>query len=112
MAATPPGEAPPSLPSFLLCRCPCCEREVLTARRLGADDALQVVCLHCEQQLDAEAPDARWVGPEGLAEAGYELDADFPGVEAEEPDGERGCRGGACGVRQPGDSFDNEPHPQ
>ena len=49
-------------------------------------------CVHCQTVADS----IEWVEPWSLVQQGYRLD----GVT--DPNAKRGCRGGACGVRQPG----------
>lgn len=78
---------------FLVAPCTRCERDVLTARDLGADGELVSVCIHCDGQVDASALQARDF--EALDQLGY----DIPGAPS--PHGERGCRDGKCGVQQP-----------
>lgn len=91
---TPPAHA------FLCAPCPDCRREVLATRTLDEQEALGWRCLHCEAALDPHHPQARWLPLEALEEVGcFLMDA-----EPEERHGhgeEGGCRGGACGVRQP-----------
>jgi hypothetical protein len=79
--------------SFLVAPCGACDRTVLTARDLDADHRVVVVCVHCAERLDPD--EGRYVAADDLDAMGYILE------NTGEPHGERGCRDGACGVRQP-----------
>ncbi|MFU8804313.1 MAG: hypothetical protein ACNA8W_10925 [Bradymonadaceae bacterium] len=83
--------------SFLVAPCPHCAKDVLTARDLDDHGELIPICMHCEASLEQETSSARWVTPAELVALGYFVDGYVP----EEEDGEKGCRGGSCGVRQP-----------
>ena len=84
--------------SFLVIFCPHCHRDVLTARDLSDVGVIVHVCVHCSCALPAEDRTARWVPAEVLPKLGYFVD----GLKEEGcHDEEGGCRGGACGVRQP-----------
>lgn len=68
----------------------------MTARDLSETGELIEVCMHCETPLLIEEHSSRWVGPAQVVALGYFLDGYVP----EDEEGEGGCRGGACGVRQ------------
>lgn len=76
---------------FDVAPCPVCAREVLLTFDL-IDDELVRRCLHCGTVMSAAA---REVPSSELAGLGYVLEGN------ETSHGERGCRGGQCGVRQP-----------
>ena len=79
--------------AFLIGPCGGCGRVVLTARDL-LDEELVDRCIHCEELLSGE--DLEWAEPARVVELGYFID----GYRPESSDGERGCRGGSCGVQQ------------
>ena len=86
------------LPSFLVAPCSSCGVERLGARALGEDKGqgapLIWVCAHCDEAL----PQGRWVTARELdALDNYHLGSLLPA-----PKHGSGCRGGQCGVRQPG----------
>ena len=84
----------PAAPGFLVAPCPTCERRVLSGRDLDHDGELILVCIHCGGRLDpaeATAGDAA-----ELDELGYDV-----GETPQSVHGERGCRDGQCGIRQP-----------
>lgn len=88
----------PAEATFLVVFCSECDREVLTARDLDADDHIVDVCLHCETTVDRADDSARWVDAHALTEHGYFVD----GLEtAQDRHGGSGCRDGSCGVQQP-----------
>ena len=80
--------------AFLLAPCTPCGRDALCARDLDEAGALILVCVHCGEAVDAAA--AYSVNTEDLGDLGYDLAS-----EHDHPHGERGCRDGQCGVRQP-----------
>ena len=84
-------------PTFFIADCPRCARQVLLAHDLQ-DDALITQCVHCGQRID----DATEVDAARLDSLGYTVEG------MAKPKGERGCRGGQCGVRQiePDDQID------
>ena len=83
-----------TMDGFLVARCDTCDRTVLTARDLDSDGALVLACVHCDTALD-DIP--RPVDVDELDAMGYVVEGRL------EPHGERGCRDGGCGVRQPDD---------
>ena len=85
----------PLAPSFLVCACPTCQRETVAHRVLSGDD-LAWACEACDTPVDE--PSGRWVSAGELDGIGYFVD----GHEEQEPHGGGGCRGGRCGVSQPG----------
>ncbi len=78
--------------AFLLAACPTCDEEVLLAYALVADE-LVTCCLHCDRVIDSGS--AREASVEEVVAAGYPVEG------APKPAGDRGCRDGKCGVRQP-----------
>ena len=81
--------------AFLVASCPRCERDPVLLVWALLGDELVTRCLHCDTPVDQEL--ARPADPDELADLGY----DVGGAPANEH-GERGCRDGQCGVRQPG----------
>ena len=78
--------------------CAACEREVLIAWTLDADDALVPACVHCDAPLTAlEEQPPRLTDRDALDALGYVLPP-----EESPRHGQSGCRGGRCGVQQPG----------
>ena len=85
------------IPAFYVAPCTCDpERPTqLAARALGPGDELVWVCASC----DAPVEGGRWASPDELVELGYFIDGHEPEARHGEPGG---CRGGRCGVAQPG----------
>lgn len=79
--------------AFLTGPCSKCEREVLTVRDLQEGELVDC-CIHCEMLLSRE--NLRWADPSEVAALGYFID----GYREKSSEGERGCRGGSCGVQQ------------
>ncbi len=50
-------------------------------------------CADCGCSVTSDA--IEWIGLDAAHELGYKIDGYHP------PTGERGCRGGSCGVQQP-----------
>lgn len=69
--------------------CPSCDQEVL-AWATQADMDVIHACLACDTPL----PELTWRDPSAVLEMGYPVEG------ARDPNAKRGCRGGACGVRQ------------
>ncbi len=88
------------IPAFFTAPCPCQGERTwtLAARALGPQDSLVWVCSACDAP-DDEAQ-GRWASPEELVALGYFIDGYEPPARHGEPGG---CRGGRCGVAQPGD---------
>lgn len=78
---------------FLIVRCAPCGRDVLACHDLDDDGNLEARCIHCDALVATEQ--ARQVSVEELREWGYLVEGQ------QDPHGERGCRDGGCGVRQP-----------
>jgi hypothetical protein len=71
--------------------CSTCDRTAIVEWTLDADGELASLCIHCSSALTVE----RYVSLTEAVELGYVA----PGHEP--PSGDRGCRDGQCGVRQP-----------
>lgn len=82
-----PDETTPSLPAA---HCEHCEKEVVVEWELE-DDELVSLCIHCSKVVDV----THHIDLTHALALGYVA----PGFESKH--GERGCRDGACGVRQP-----------
>jgi hypothetical protein len=81
------------LSSFSLGPCSTCQEECLTLSIPTAPGQMQeFVCVHCNSSVST----VRWVTADELVEQGYRLDGAGLG------NSKRGCRSGACGVRQLG----------
>lgn len=78
--------------AFLIAPCSNCAEDVLLAYDL-LEGELITRCIHCDLQI-ARSTASEATGAE-VAALGYSV----PGESAE--GGERGCRDGQCGVRQP-----------
>jgi len=70
--------------------CLVCAEKTLTFAQMD-DGTLVRRCVHC----DTLAAAIEWREPFDVVESGYRID----GVV--DPNAKRGCRGGACGIRQP-----------
>lgn len=81
------NEFAPSLPAS---NCTSCDREVVVEWTLTGEE-LRSLCIHCGEPLDV----SHYVSLESAVELGYVA----PGFEPSH--GERGCRDGSCGIRQP-----------
>ena len=86
----------PLSPSFLVSCCPTCRRDRV-AHRVLLGDELSWACETCDTPLDERQ--GRWVHAQELDELGYFVD----GSEEVTAHGGGGCRGGRCGIAQPGD---------
>lgn len=82
-------------PSFFVAPCEPCGRVVLCARALH-HHALCWTCMTCDAPVDEAA--GRWVQADALPTLGYTTPTLDP--PDRHGDGEAGCRGGQCGVRQ------------
>lgn len=88
----------PAEPVFLIAHCAGCQRQVLSACDLDPQGEMVDICLHCGALLDREHESARWVNADFLDEHGYFVEGN---QRRDDRHGGGGCRGNACGVRQP-----------
>lgn len=94
-AQLPASGGNPRGESFRVGFCPTCDKKVLTAKNLAHGDLVDL-CVHCDHELLEEA--IQWISARSVAGLGYDID----GYGDEDCDSHGGCRGGTCGVRQPG----------
>ncbi len=78
--------------SFPIAPCPACDRHVLLEAAILEGDLIHI-CFHCGAPTDRET--IEWVSEDAINRSGYITEG------WQDPHGERGCRGGACGVQQP-----------
>ncbi len=80
----------PTAGSLPAANCENCERLAIVEWNLDGED-LWSACIHCGTRVEVET----YVSLSDAVSLGYVA----PGFE--EPHGDRGCRDGQCGVRQP-----------
>ncbi len=78
--------------SFISHLCPACEKNVLTYGHLEKDELI-LRCLDCDVII-AEKEEKSLFSPDELQKMGYHF-----GIK--DDSGKKGCRDGACGIRQP-----------
>gem|GEM_PF-4759077 len=78
---------------FLTHYCERCEKHVLGHGDLDADDLLFYKCLDCGTKIQKKS-EKSLISPDEIQKMGYHL-----GIK-EESSAKKGCRGGACGVKQ------------